>query len=101
MAQTALFDAEFVAKNICRTLDGKTPEAYKPKKPISVIPVGPRWAAVEWGKATFAGWMGGILHYFVDLLAFHDLQTWPRAGMQWMRSKGESDAEICPTCAKK
>ncbi|HEX7963205.1 MAG TPA: FAD-dependent oxidoreductase [Candidatus Saccharimonadales bacterium] len=101
MAQTALYDAEFVAQNICRKLDGKTPKSYTPKKPISVIPVGPRWAAVEWGKATFAGMLGGFIHVFVDLIGFHDLQNWPAAGAQWIRSKGESDAEICPTCAKK
>jgi NADH dehydrogenase len=101
MAQTALHDAEFVAKNICRTLDGKMPEAYTPRKPISVIPVGPRWAAVEWGNATFAGWMGGLLHVFVDLIGFHDLQNWAKAGAQWIRSKGESDAEVCETCATK
>ena len=101
MAQTALYDAKFVAHNICRTLDGKVPEPYTPKKPISVIPVGPRWAAVEWGKATFAGWMGGFLHLFVDLVAFHDLQNWAQAGAQWIRSKNDSDGEICPTCGHK
>jgi NADH dehydrogenase len=101
MAQTALYDAEFVAGNIARTTRGKMPVAYVPKKPISVIPVGPKWATVEWGKKTFAGFFGWTLHVFVDLIAFHDLESWPKAGAQWMESMSESDAEICPSCAAK
>jgi NADH:ubiquinone reductase (H+-translocating) len=101
MAQTALYDARFVARNIARELAGKMTDNYIPKKPISVIPVGPRWATVEWGKTAFAGFQGWLLHIFVDLIAFHDLESWPKAGEQWMESMGDSDAEICPTCAKK
>lgn len=101
MAQTALHDAKFVAHNIERELQSAMPESYVPRKPISVIPVGPRWATVEWGKAKFAGFWGWTLHVFVDLIAFHDLESWPKAGEQWMQSMGDSDAEICPTCAKK
>jgi NADH dehydrogenase len=101
MAQTALLDGEYVARNIHRALAGKQPLPYHPKKPITVIPVGPRWAAVEWGSMTFGGMIGGIIHYFVDLIGFHDIQeSWGKASSQWMRSKEESDAEICPDCAK-
>lgn len=100
MAQTALHDAGFVAANICRVLEGGMPQSYIPYKPITVIPVGPRWAAVEWGKHTFTGWIGGILDTFVDLIAFHDLENWADASVQWVRSKEASDAEICPTCSK-
>jgi NADH:quinone reductase (non-electrogenic) len=100
MAQTALYDAEFVARNIICEGQGKMPQAYTPKKPISVIPVGPHWAAVEWGNKAFTGFWGGLLHIFVDLVAFHDLESWPKASEQWMKSMEDSDAEICPTCAK-
>lgn len=101
MAQTALHDASFVAHNIMRELDGKMPSSYVPKKPISVIPVGPKWATVEWGNAKFAGLWGWFLDIFVDLIGFHDLESWPKAGQQWMKSMSDSDAEICPICAKK
>ncbi|HSW99790.1 MAG TPA: FAD-dependent oxidoreductase [Patescibacteria group bacterium] len=100
MAQTALYDASFVAHNIQRELDGSMPSSYVPKKPVSVIPVGPKWATVEWGSAKFAGFFGWLLDIFVDLIAFHDLENWPKAGEQWMKSMGDSDAEICPICAK-
>jgi len=100
MAQTALYDAEFIAENLTRELHGKTPKAYVPKKPISVIPVGPHWATVEWGKYAFAGFWGWFLHIFVDLVAFHDLESWPKASGQWMTAMSDSDEGICPTCAK-
>ena len=53
LAQTALRDGQFVAHDIVRRAKGEKLEAYEPKKPISVIPVGPNWAAVEWGTRTY------------------------------------------------
>ncbi|HLZ14842.1 MAG TPA: FAD-dependent oxidoreductase [Candidatus Saccharimonadales bacterium] len=101
MAQTALHDAKFVAGNLQRMVAGQMPESYTPKQPVSVIPVGPHWAAVQWGKATFAGFWGWVLHLFADLIAFHDLESWAKASGQWITSMEASDAEICPTCTKK
>ena len=101
MAQTALYDATFVATNIRRQLKNRPPLGYTPKQPVSVIPVGPRWAAVEWGRLRFSGLLGWLVHIFVDLIAFHDLESWPHAASQWMRDMEESEADICPTCAKK
>jgi NADH dehydrogenase len=100
MAQTALYDGHFVAGAITAVAAGKTPNAYVAKKPISVIPVGRNWAAVEWGKIATSGLIGGFLHIFVDLIGFHDLQSWPKAASQWMRSKKEGDQEVCEHCAK-
>jgi NADH dehydrogenase len=100
MAQTALHDAEFVTKNIMRELNGDQPKEYVPKKPVSVIPVGPRWASVEWGKRHFTGYIGWILRQLADLVAFHDLQSWPKAGEQWMTSMEVEDLN-CPNCSPK
>ncbi len=99
MAQTALHDAEFAIKNIERVLDGDMPESYTAKQPVSVIPVGPRWAAVQWGNQNFTGWVGSVLRSLADLVAFHDLESWPKAGQQWVTSMQEGDNE-CPTCDK-
>ncbi len=97
MAQTALHDGEFVASNIARQLRGEQPEEYKPKAPISVIPVGPRWASVQWGKVFLFGWAGWMLRGMADLVGFHDLQSWPKAGEQWIQSLGEEELN-CPHC---
>jgi NADH:ubiquinone reductase (H+-translocating) len=99
MAQTALHDGKFVADNLERGLHGQAPESYVPKQPISVIPVGPHWASVQWGKATFGGLLGWVLRSLADLIGFHDLQSWPQAGEQWMTAMGEEELD-CPTCAE-
>jgi NADH dehydrogenase len=100
MAQTALHDGHFVARNIIREVKGDQPKEYEPKQPISVIPVGPHWASVEWGKRHLSGFAGWILRALADLIAFHDLQSWPKAGEQWMQSLSEEDLG-CPECTKK
>lgn len=97
MAQTALRDGQFVAENILRELKGEQPDQYEPKQPINVIPVGKGWASVEWGKRHFSGYIGWILRTLADLVAFHDLQSWPKAGEQWMQSLSEEDLG-CPNC---
>jgi len=98
LAQTALRDGIFVAQDIERRLHAKTPEAYKPKKPISVIPVGHGWSTVEWGNATFVGVVGWWLRQAADWVGFYDLQPWWKATRQWMTEFGEQ--EDCPTCKK-
>lgn len=97
MAQTALHDGKFIASNIERHLHGEQPEPYAPKQPISVIPVGPHWASVQWGKLAFSGLLGSVLLSFADLIGFHDLESWPKAGEQWMTAMGE-EALDCPNC---
>ena len=99
MAQTALYDGDFVARNICRQLKGSQPKEYVPKEPISVIPVGPGWASVQWGKRHFSGYVGWILRALADLIAFHDIESWPKAGEQWMQSLTEEELD-CPGCGK-
>jgi NADH:ubiquinone reductase (H+-translocating) len=99
MAQTALVDGEFVADNIKHELKGKQPVVYVPKKPITVIPVGPHWAAVEWGKLCFTGFFGWFLRLAADFKGFNDLETWTRAGKQWLMTMSDEDME-CPNCNK-
>lgn len=99
MAQTALFDGAFVAANIQRKITNKPQLTYVPKKPISVIPVGPYWASVEWGKATYTGWVGWLLRTAADFVAFNNLETWTKAGAQWLATMGEEDDD-CPNCVK-
>lgn len=100
MAQTALHDGRFVAENIKRQVEGRMMESYQPKEPISVIPVGPRWASVQWGKRTFSGWLGWILRHLADLRGFQELQGWTKAGEQWLKAMGDDDLD-CPNCTKK
>lgn len=97
MAQTALHDAKFVAEDIEKQLSNERRAAYKPKKPISIIPAGEYWAAVEWGRFHFSGKKGWALREVADWVGFHDLEPWWKATEQWLTELG--DEETCATCA--
>ena len=97
LAQTALRDGSFVARNLKRRTQGKKMKSYVPKEPISVIPAGPRWAAVSWGRLQINGWPGWLLREAADLIGFHDLEPWQVATRQWFTEF--STQESCPVCA--
>jgi NADH dehydrogenase len=96
LAQTALYDGQFVAKNLIRTLDGKTPYNYNPRKPITVIPGGPDWAAVVWGKMHLNGKLGYMLREAADLEGFHDIEPWPEATKQFFyQFLRQDNCDVC------
>ena len=97
MAQTALYDGVYVARNLQRLADKKDPKPYTAKKPVYVVPTGHKWAAVLWGRFRIYGWLGWQLRRFADLLGYHDYEPWYKAGTRWM---AESDPEEpCPVCS--
>jgi len=98
MAQTAVVDGEFVAHNLIRRADGKDFKSYKVKKPITVIPVGERWAMVLWGSVRIYGWLGWILRELADVRGFLYYETVPEALEQWATELGSE--ESCPICLK-
>lgn len=96
LAQTALHDGEFVACNLRRRAAGKRFKSYVAKEPITIIPAGPRWAAVIWGRLSFNGKPGWLLREAADLIGFHDLEPWPRAAKQFLTEfSDEDDCHIC------
>ncbi len=97
LAQTALRDGAFVAKNLKCITAGKNPVIYQSKKPITVIPVGPHWAAAEWGKLQLFGWLGYLMREAGDWVGFHDYEPWQKATDQWLTGFGEE--EDCQVCA--
>ncbi len=99
MAQTALYDAVFLAGNLKRAASGRQMRAYVPKKPVYVIPAGPNWAAVLWGRFSFYGRVGWLLRSAADFAGYHDYEPWWKASKLWIaESEIEND---CPTCASK
>lgn len=69
MAQTALHDAQFVARHI----RGDTMTPYKAVVPASVVPIGENWATFEWKNIKFAGWLGNIMREWADVIGYHDI----------------------------
>jgi len=97
MAQTALYDGKSIARNLIRIAEGKEAWPYRAKKPIYVLPAGPRWAAVVWGRVRFYGFAGYLLRRAADFMAYKDYSSWP---MTFSRFAAELDREeSCPHCA--
>jgi NADH dehydrogenase len=96
MAQTAMHDGEYVADVIKRRAKGKDPRSYQIRKPITVIPVGERWATVVWGRVRLSGITGWVLRELADLVAFTDYEPWWKAGRQWL--VGFEEEEPCRIC---
>lgn len=97
MAQTALYDGKFVAKNLILRSKNKSMKSYIAKQPATVIPAGPHWAAVNWGFLKVNGKIGWFLREMADLSGFHYFEPWPRAIKQFLTEFDEQ--ESCPVCA--
>jgi len=97
MAQTALYDADFAAADLAHAVAGRARPGYKPKAPISVIPVGERWATAEWGSLKLYGMAGFILRRLADLVGYADIESWPKAAKLWLQDGRHED--LCPICS--
>jgi NADH dehydrogenase FAD-containing subunit len=96
LAQTALHDGTFVARNLKRRANGKKFKSYVAKEPITVIPAGPHWAAVIWNGVRLHGWVGWLLREAADFIGFHDLEPWVDATKQFLTEfSAEDDCEVC------
>lgn len=84
MAQTAIHDARQLAANLQRIISHQEPRPYHAKKPIYVIPAGPRWAIVLWGKIRIKGRAGWVLRSLADLIQYHDYLPRGVAFRKWM-----------------
>ncbi len=96
VAQTALYDARFVARNLKLIASGRPPKQYKPKLPLYVTPTGPGWATLVWGKLHLHGWLAGAVRKLADLIAYHDYQPWWSASKRWLAE--EAHEEPCFMC---
>lgn len=96
MAQTALYDGHYVAENLIRLADEELPYPYVAKKPIYVMPAGPNWAAVLWGKVRLYGRLGWLLRRLADLIAYRDYEPWKMAVGRFLAEDDREDS--CPRC---
>lgn len=99
MAQIAIDDARFVAGNLRRIVMNRDVVPYKAKKPVYIVPAGPNWAAVLWGKVRIYGILGWWLRRAADFIAYHDFEPWYLALNRWLAESAEE--EDCPKCNAK
>ena len=79
LAQTALHDGAYVAKQIL----GKSNKPYKAKQPPVVVPVGENWALFEYKWIRFGGWMGALMRQAADLIGYRDILPLSQAIDTW------------------
>ena len=101
LAQTALHDALFVAKNFERRRQSKTQKKYKVVKPPVVVPVGENWSAFEWHFIRLYGWAAGFLHKAADFMGYHDILPLGHALGAWRAQTIVEDDYFTPTSPKK
>jgi len=96
LAQTALHDAHFVAKNISRHQKSKRLKKYKAVMPPVVVPVGENWAAFEWRFIRLYGWPAGLLRKAADVIGYHDILPLGRALGEWRAQTVVEDDYFTP-----
>ncbi len=98
MAQTALYDADFVAERITEATLGNRVWRLKyiPRKPWYVIPTGHHWAGAQIGNLLFFGHIGWFLRRLADFRAFQMLMPAGKALATFMSTSKFS--ETCPLC---
>lgn len=83
MAQTAISDAKFVAKNILLDVNHKKMSQYKPSRPLYVVTVGGKWAVVQNGNRVTSGIAGWRVRRKADMWIFKNFEPYYKAIKLW------------------
>lgn len=96
LAQTAIHDAVFVSSVIRAEVHKETPPRYKPKKQPIAIPVGSRWALMEYGPVRLTGLFGHLIHRAASFIGYTDYFPLHKAIALWLsETKNEEDCPVC------
>lgn len=101
LAQTALYDAIFVAKNLEREARGKRQKEYKAVMPPIVVPVGEWWAVLEWRKIRFYSWIGWLFRLAADIRGYHDVLPLGKALSWWYSNMTKEEDFFAPVPKRK
>lgn len=96
LAQTALHDALYVAKDIVQSKMKRPRPVYSLKKPPVVIPVGKRWAVFEWHWFTMHGYISHLIRRAADFIGYHDVLPLGLAFESWQSEYRNDDP--CADC---
>lgn len=91
MAQTALHDAKFVAKDLQLLRKGRRRVEYRALHPIYVIPVGPGWAILQTAKGVVSGYRGWLVRRKADLWIFRNFEPYKQAIKTWRKGNRLAD----------
>lgn len=97
LAQTALHDALFVARNLKRKKNRQELKKYKAVKPPVIVPIGEGWALFEWHGITLSGWIAAFLRRAADFIGYTDILPIGHALGAWRASSQLEDDYFEPT----
>lgn len=83
MAQTALYDAKYVAKNLVKLHAKHDADVYIPKKPVYTVPVGKGWAVLQTEKHQLSGYRAWVFRRRADLEIFKNFEPYKQAVRRW------------------
>jgi NADH dehydrogenase len=83
MAQTAIYDAKYVAKNIIAEINKNKVSRYRAQKPIFVITGGGKWAVVQINNRVISGARGWRIRRKADLAIFRNFEPYQQAIKIW------------------
>lgn len=98
MAQTALYDACYIADAIHGDLTGSVIDSYKPRDVLYAVPAGPGWAGATIGNIKLYGRIGWWVRRLLDLIVFVKIAPLPGAFRAFMAHYGKN--EVCAACRK-
>lgn len=96
LAQTAINDGHFVAKQIIRQVNGQELKEYTPKPVVHAIPIGYNWAIVSTKHMLLTGKTAWIIRRLADLNYFLDILP-TKSAIQAFKD-GSELFETCPEC---
>lgn len=83
LAQTALHDGVFVARNLARKKQGLKPRTYQAVQPASAVPVGENWAAFEYRGIRMTGSLGALMRRIGDFHGYSEILPIGQALRPW------------------
>lgn len=98
LAQTALHDALFAARDIKNVYHHTSRQDYKAIKPPVVVPVGKHWAILEWNGVIVTGRIAAVVRRIADFIGFSDILPIGQALGVWRAERIRE--ETCPDCQK-
>ena len=101
LAQTALHDAVTVARNLRRKANNKKPKKYRARLPASAIPVGKRWAVIEWRWIRIYGIVGAMIRRVADLIGYMDIMPIGTSIGAWRAARVYENDYFTPTVKMK
>jgi NADH dehydrogenase FAD-containing subunit len=96
-AQTAVYDAEFLAHNWLLDVEGGKTRRYQPPRPLVAIPLDPKWCGLAANSRRLYGNAACLIRSWHDRSLLGTVLPTELATTVW-RNRQSRD-ETCPVCA--